>query len=41
MPLAEALRLIDTGDIKDAKSIAGLLLAARKLSGETWDGERR
>jgi exosome complex RNA-binding protein Csl4 len=28
MPLADAVRLVDTGEIKDAKSVAGLLLAA-------------
>jgi ADP-ribose pyrophosphatase len=29
IPLTEALRFIDTGEIKDGKSIIGLLLAAR------------
>jgi ADP-ribose pyrophosphatase len=28
MPLAEAVRLVEMGEIKDAKSVAGLLLAA-------------
>ena len=32
MPLAEAVRLVETGDIKDAKSVAGLLLASRDAS---------
>lgn len=31
MPLSEALRLIKTGDIKDGKSIVGLLLAAKEF----------
>jgi ADP-ribose pyrophosphatase len=30
MPLADAVRLIETGEIKDAKSIVGLLLAKRQ-----------
>lgn len=30
MPLAEALRLIEAGEIRDGKSITGLLLAARR-----------
>lgn len=30
IPLAEALRLIETGEIKDAKSIVGLMLAGRR-----------
>lgn len=30
IPLAEALRLIETGEIKDAKSIVGLMLASRR-----------
>lgn len=30
MPLKEAVRLIETGEIKDGKSIIGLLLAARE-----------
>jgi ADP-ribose pyrophosphatase len=29
-PLAEAVRLVEAGAIKDAKSVAGILLAARK-----------
>ena len=32
MPLTEAVRLIETGEIKDGKSIIGLLLAARALA---------
>jgi ADP-ribose pyrophosphatase len=32
MPLSQALGLIDTGGIIDAKSIVGLLLASRRLS---------
>ncbi len=31
LPLSEALRLIDTGEIADAKSICGLTLAARRI----------
>jgi ADP-ribose pyrophosphatase len=34
MPLSEAIRLIDSGEIKDAKSIIGLLLAFRGAQGE-------
>lgn len=30
MPLAEAVRLTETGDIKDGKSMVGLLVAARR-----------
>ena len=33
MPLSQALALVDTGGIIDAKSIVGLLLASRRLSG--------
>jgi ADP-ribose pyrophosphatase len=33
MPLAEAVRLVEGGAIKDAKSVAGILLAARRLLG--------
>jgi nudix-type nucleoside diphosphatase (YffH/AdpP family) len=33
MPLKDALRLIETGGIKDAKSIVGLMLAAKVLLG--------
>jgi nudix-type nucleoside diphosphatase (YffH/AdpP family) len=33
VPLEDALRLIETGDIKDAKSIIGLTLAAQALLG--------
>ena len=29
--LAEAVRLVESGEIKDAKSVAGILLAARRL----------
>lgn len=32
VPLAEAVRLIESGEIKDAKSTTGLLLAARRLN---------
>jgi ADP-ribose pyrophosphatase len=31
MPVAEAVRLAEAGEIKDAKSIVGLLLAASNL----------
>lgn len=31
MPFTEALRLVETGGIIDAKSVAGILLAARRL----------
>ena len=31
MPLADAIRLIDTGEIKDGKSIIGLLLASQRI----------
>ncbi len=34
VPLAEALRLVQTGEIRDAKSIVGLLLAAKTLAPE-------
>jgi len=34
IPLSEAIRLIDSGEIKDAKSIIGLLLAFRGAQGE-------
>jgi ADP-ribose pyrophosphatase len=33
MPLAEAIKLVDSGDICDAKSVAGLLRVARRLPG--------
>ena len=29
--LGEAVRLVEAGEIKDAKSVAGILLAARRL----------
>lgn len=32
VPLEEALRMVDAGQIRDAKSIVGLLLAARRLA---------
>jgi 8-oxo-dGDP phosphatase len=35
IPLAEALRWIDDGRIVDAKSVIGLLLADRRLRGQT------
>lgn len=31
VPLSEALRMVDGGEVRDAKSIIGLLLAARRL----------
>lgn len=31
-PLAEAVRLVESGEIKDGKSVAGILLAARRLA---------
>ena len=38
MPLARALRMVAAGEIDDAKTIIGLLLAARRLGGETSEG---
>ncbi|MCA1618202.1 MAG: NUDIX hydrolase [Acidobacteria bacterium] len=38
MPLARALRMVAAGEIDDAKTIIGLLLAARRLGVETSDG---
>lgn len=35
MPLSQALALIDSGGIIDAKTVCGLLLAARRLSSRT------
>jgi ADP-ribose pyrophosphatase len=32
MPLAEAVRMAERGDLRDAKTIAGVLLAARRLA---------
>lgn len=33
LPLAEAVRLVETGDIRDGKSIVGIILAAKSLAG--------
>ncbi len=35
MPLADAVRLIETGGIKDSKSIIGLLLASQRVRSES------
>jgi ADP-ribose pyrophosphatase len=32
VPLAEAVRMVERGELRDAKSITGILLAARRLS---------
>ena len=38
LPLARALGMVASGEIDDAKTIIGLLLAARRLGVETSDG---
>ena len=35
MPLADATRLIDAGEIKDGKSIIGLLLASQRIGNKS------
>jgi hypothetical protein len=38
MTLDDAVRLIETGEIKDGKSIAGLLLARKRTGGASTGG---
>ena len=39
LPMADALAMVERGDIRDAKSVAALLLAARRLDGaDAGDG---
>ena len=40
-PLADAARLVETGEIKDGKSIVGLLLAAKRTGGTSPGGDAR